>query len=286
MDNLKNLISDVVLKKMSSIPEYFIPVDSVRCQCVFCGKCFTLNSPLDIREKHLESEHPQGFSKIKSAAITDKPSNQGYTSEKEISSLNRSTRKKRSKVWYYFKRNADKTGNICNICSKTLSGTRTTGQMLKHLINVHNIKKEKLLWDKEILDLKVENPVELRSDKSPNKLIFSRENRAFIDLYKEKPFENISEYILKSDIRSTRNISNVRIFCLDGVVSTHKILLASISNFLSDLLKENNDNSDIILPDFNMKDVLLGFENLVSQNDFQTSSEILKLLLGRKASIH
>ena len=65
------------------------------------------------------------------------------------------------------------------------------------------------------------------------------------------------------------------------MVSTHKILLASISNFLSDLLRENTDFSDIILPDFNMKDVLLGFENFVSQNDDRTSNEILKLLLGK-----
>ena len=126
---------------MSNILEYFIPVDSVRCQCIFCGKCFALDSPLDIsiREKHLEFEHPQGFSKIKSAAITDKPFYQRYSSDKGTSLQNRSEElpryyKNRSKVWYYFKRNADKTGNICNICSKTLSGTRTTGQMLKHLI--------------------------------------------------------------------------------------------------------------------------------------------------------
>ena len=103
--------------KMSNILEYFVTVDSVRCQCVFCGKCFTLDSPVEIREKHLETEHPQGFAKIKTVAQRDKPSNQGFASDEETSFQNRSEDlpryyKNRSKVWYYFKRNADKTGNI------------------------------------------------------------------------------------------------------------------------------------------------------------------------------
>ena len=268
--------------KMSNILEYFISVDSVRCQCVFCGKCFTLDSPLDIREKHLESEHPQGLAKIKSVAQKDKPSNQGYSNDK-------GTRKKRSKVWYYFKMNADKTGSICNICSKTLvNNGGSTGNMWSHLTELHNIKKEiysvtdikTLKADREILFSKVESPVEYLSEKTPYKSNYSKENQAFFDL--QKPFENISEYILKSDIRSTRNISNVRIFCKDGVIPTHKILLASFSKYLSDLFIENTDISDIILPDFNKKDVVLGLENFVSEKDFQTSHEILKLLLGKR----
>jgi len=268
--------------KMSNILEYFVTVDSVRCQCVFCGKCFTLDSPVEIREKHLETEHPQGFAKIKTVAQRDKPSNQGYASDEETSFQNRSEElpryyKNRSKVWYYFKRNADKTRNICNICSQTLFNNKgSTGNMWKHLNDKHDIKKEK------ILDSKIENPVEYISEESPYKSNISKENRAFLDSQKEKPIESISEYILKSDMRSTRNISNVRIYCKDGVVSTHKVLLASISKCLSDLFKENNDVSDIILPDFNMKDVLLGLENFVSVNDGQTTNEILKLLLGKR----
>ena len=96
------------------------------------------------------------------------------------------------------------------------------------------------------------------------------EVREILESQKEKPFECISEYILKSDIKSTKNISNVRIYCKDGVLSTHKILLASMSKYLSDLFLENNDTSDIILPDFLIRDVLQGFEN-----------DDLKMLLGK-----
>ena len=70
---------------MSTILDYFIPIDSVRCQCVFCGKCFLLNSPVELQEKHLETKHPQGFAKLKSVEKEDEPFNQGYTNDEEKS---------------------------------------------------------------------------------------------------------------------------------------------------------------------------------------------------------
>ena len=342
---------------MSTILDYFIPVDSERCQCILCGKCFLLNSPAEFQEKHLETKHPEGFAKSKSVAKEDEPFNQVYTSEEknsfQIRSEEKHKRKIISKVWYYFHLNADKTKNICNICSHNLRNNGgSTGSMWKHLNYKHNIKKEQnrtketphysnhlrskvwnyfhfntdktknicnicskalvycggsttIMWKhlndthnikKEKIMVKnrkssnadreseMENHVENIAENSHSESKTSKKNKAFSDSQKEKPFENISEYILQSDMRSTRNISNVRIYCEDGVVSTHKIFLASISNFLSDLFKENDDISDIILPDFNMKDVLLGLENFVSKNDFQNTNEILKLLLGKRQS--
>ena len=134
---------------MSTILDYFIPIDSVRCQCVFCGKCFLLNSPVELQVKHLETKHPQGFAKLKSVEKEDEPFNQGYTSDEEKSFQNRrkeygiyGKRRIKSKVWYYFHLNSDKTRNICNICSKTLvnNGSSTTN-MWRHLNDAHNIQK-------------------------------------------------------------------------------------------------------------------------------------------------
>ena len=224
---------------MSKILEYFISVDQFRCQCAYCGKCFTLDSPIDIREKHFETEHPEVYAKIIEKERNGTPINQGQTNVENISVSK--TRVKRSKVWKFFHLNSDKTKVICEICGRNLTRkSQNTTTMRSHLIYSHQIF--------------VEASVPCKTKKT------KKDIGALMEPQKVKPFEYISEYILKSDIKSTRHISNVRIYCKDGVVSTHKIFLASLSTYLSDLFLDN-DASDLILPDFEMKEVLMGFDN-------------------------
>ena len=49
-----------------------------------------------------------------------------------------------------------------------------------------------------------------------------------------------------------RTAENVKIYCRDGVISTHKLLVASNSDFLKSLLKDQSDCDEvtIFLPDF------------------------------------
>ena len=229
-------------REMSTILEYFITVDQLRCQCVYCGKCFTLDSPIDIREKHFETDHPEGYAKMMEKERNGKPIIQGQTNVENISVSK--PRVKTSKVWKFFHLNSDKTKVICEICGRNLTRkSQNTTTMRSHLIYSHQIFVE------ASVPCKTEKTKKTKKDKG-----------ALMEPQKVKPFEYISEYILKSDIKSTRHISNVRIYCKDGVVSTHKIFLASLSTYLSDLFLEN-DTSDLILPDFEMKEVLMGFDN-------------------------
>ena len=66
-------------------------------------------------------------------------------------------------------------------------------------------------------------------------------------------------------------VSNVSLVCRDGVVYTHKIVLASVSGFVKTLLSEIpvGDHVSVFLPDFSIKDVkqLLHDILLKSPND-------------------
>ena len=57
------------------------------------------------------------------------------------------------------------------------------------------------------------------------------------------------ELTFLSDCRAAEN---VKIYCRDGVISTHKLLVASNSDFLKSLLKDQSDCDEvtIFLPDF------------------------------------
>ena len=75
-------------------------------------------------------------------------------------------------------------------------------------------------------------------------------------------------------------VSNVSLVCRDGVVYSHKIVLASVSGFVKTLLSDipTGDHVSVFLPDFSIKDVkqLLHDILLKSPNDNLDLQNIFK----------
>ena len=60
-------------------------------------------------------------------------------------------------------------------------------------------------------------------------------------------------------------VSNVSLVCRDGVVYSHKIVLASVSGFVKTLLSDipTGDHVSVFLPDFNFREVENFLENIL-----------------------
>ena len=60
-------------------------------------------------------------------------------------------------------------------------------------------------------------------------------------------------------------VSNVSLVCRDGVVYSHKIVLASVSGFVKTLLSDipTGDHVSVFLPDFFRKDVEKFLQNII-----------------------
>ena len=58
-------------------------------------------------------------------------------------------------------------------------------------------------------------------------------------------------------LEDSEHVSNVRIVCVDGVIISHKIIVASVSNFIKDIITDipTNDEVTIFLPDFHKDEV-------------------------------
>ena len=56
----------------------------------------------------------------------------------------------------------------------------------------------------------------------------------------------------KTILEDSEHVSNVRIVCVDGVIISHKIIVASVSNFIKNIITDipTNDEVTIFLPDF------------------------------------
>ena len=74
--------------------------------------------------------------------------------------------------------------------------------------------------------------------------------------------------------------SDVTIYCGDGILMSHKIVLASISPLLADLLHENiqDKHVSLILPDFSVRRFAGFLENIYTFKDVRTFFEITKHL--------
>ena len=144
----ERLDKKVILKKLQNY--FYLDSSDESSICLRCGTTFGSNQNFSDMIQHLNNcEEDQNFSIDDFLAKEDDTFNQGYTSEEEKSFENRrkvtlqyGKRRIKSKVWCYFHLNADKTRNICNICSKTLvnNGGSTTN-MWTHLNDAHNIQK-------------------------------------------------------------------------------------------------------------------------------------------------
>ena len=58
-------------------------------------------------------------------------------------------------------------------------------------------------------------------------------------------------------LSDSEHVSNMKIICLDGVIISHKIVVASVSNFIKHLIITIpvNDNVTIFMPDFNKEEI-------------------------------
>ena len=52
---------------------------------------------------------------------------------------------------------------------------------------------------------------------------------------------------LKNFFRESDRITNVKIVCRDGLVFTHKIIVASVNNFFKDIISINPDGDEVVL---------------------------------------
>ena len=66
-------------------------------------------------------------------------------------------------------------------------------------------------------------------------------------------------------VRHCKPVSNVNLVCRDGVVYSHKIVLASVSDFVKTLLSDIpvGDDISVFLPDFSKKEVNKFLENIL-----------------------
>ena len=74
--------------------------------------------------------------------------------------------------------------------------------------------------------------------------------------------------------------SDVTIYCCDGILLSHQIVLASISQFLGGLFQQNSfdKNISLILPDFSVRDILNFLENIYTTSSVADSSDVSKSL--------
>ena len=75
-------------------------------------------------------------------------------------------------------------------------------------------------------------------------------------------------------------VSNVSLVCRDGVVYSHKIVLASVSDFVKTLLSDipTGDHVSVFLPDFSFREVEKFLENILlrRQNNHHGLIEVFK----------
>ena len=72
--------------------------------------------------------------------------------------------------------------------------------------------------------------------------------------------------------------SDVTIYCCDGILLSHQIVLASISQFLGTIFQNNifDKNISLILPDFSVRDILNFLENIYSSKNVGDLSDVAK----------
>ena len=102
--------------------------------------------------------------------------------------------------------------------------------------------------------------------------------KRFIKLSQGAKYTEIHEYFSSPLI--FQKTSDVTIFCEDGVYFAHKLVMASISSFLSSLLQQNSLDKDVslIIPGFSVPEVSTFFKNLYNGRDLQMFHGLLRVL--------
>ena len=98
-------------------------------------------------------------------------------------------------------------------------------------------------------------------------------------------------------VQHCQPVSNVSLVCRDGVVYTHKIVLASVSGFVKTLLSDipTGDHVSVFLPDFFRKDVIEYLhdillrrpnDNLDLQNIFKSAENSAEVIVKEETEDH
>ena len=81
-------------------------------------------------------------------------------------------------------------------------------------------------------------------------------------------------------VQHCQPVSNVSLVCRDGVVYTHKIVLASVSGFVKTLLSDipTGDHVSVFMPDFSFREIECFLENILlrRQNNHHGLIEVFK----------
>ena len=58
-------------------------------------------------------------------------------------------------------------------------------------------------------------------------------------------------------LENSKNVTNIKIICSDGIINSHKIIIASVSNFIKHILIEIPvaDQVTLFLPDFQKAEI-------------------------------
>ena len=90
-----------------------------------------------------------------------------------------------------------------------------------------------------------------------------------------KPLENILQYLSSCSESST----DVTIYCSDGTVAAHKLVLASLSKMLFKVFKcqDNEEDTSILLPDFTMAHISAYFREIFLGADVLQDPQYLNL---------
>ena len=108
-----------------------------------------------------------------------------------------------------------------------------------------------------------------------------------MDKLRNNHIKNIIDYLTKCAPGNFDNFSDVLIYCSDGQISCHKLVLASISPMLNKEFKTNiwDENVSIIVPDFTVQEVRAFLESLYKCQNLNKFADLAKLFGCDKATV-
>jgi len=108
-----------------------------------------------------------------------------------------------------------------------------------------------------------------------------------MDKLRNNHIKNIIDYLTKCAPGNFDNFSDVLIYCSDGQISCHKLVLASISTMLyrEFMLNIWDENVSIIVPDFTVQEVRAFIESVYKCQNLNKFADLAKLFGCEKANI-
>ena len=84
-------------------------------------------------------------------------------------------------------------------------------------------------------------------------------------VYNRKYKMTLNNFLLKN----SSSVTNTKLVCKDGIISSHKILVASTSEFIKNIMRDIpcNDDITLILPDFTENEVFNLLSKVFTENN-------------------